>query len=305
MAWNARLYSNETDLSVMISLVLRRPPDRVAEFPCVADLQELLSLAEIREHTRLWHDVRDGLVGFAIFNPTYNSLAFQIEPSLTDDELIEQMLDWGLAEWRQSGASESLQVSCRDDDLARIAWLEQRGFVRDLECAWHYVRALQGDIPLPQLPDGFVIRPVLGESEAEQLVELHRAAFGTENLTVEERLSWMRTSEYKPELDLVAVSPDGNLVGYVLCQISEQENVQRGRKVGYTDPVAVHPAFQRRGLARSLLLTGLRLLQGRGMDWAELGTGSENTAMQKAAESVGFVLRNKTLFFMHPLENDR
>jgi hypothetical protein len=47
----------------------------------------------------------------------------------------------------------------------------------------------------------------------------HRAAFGTEYLTVEERLATMREPEYDPELDLLAVAPDGRLAAYCMCFI--------------------------------------------------------------------------------------
>lgn len=64
-----------------------------------------------------------------------------------------------------------------------------------------------------------------------------------------------------------------------------------------TDPIATHPAFQRRGLARALLLTGLQLLKERGMDYARLSTSSTNVPMQRAARAAGYQLAAKTLFF--------
>ena len=39
---------------------------------------------------------------------------------------------------------------------------------------------------------------------------LHRDAFGTTRMTVEGRLAMMRDPEYRSELDLVAVAPDGS-----------------------------------------------------------------------------------------------
>jgi mycothiol synthase len=103
-----------------------------------------------------------------------------------------------------------------------------------------------------------------------EVVVLHRAAFGTPHMTIEGQLSWMRMPEYDPTLDLVAVAPDGALAAYVLCSISEQENLLAGRRVGYTDSVATHPKFQRRGLAKALLVKGLNLLRQRGMEIAGL-----------------------------------
>jgi len=152
-----------------------------------------------------------------------------------------------------------------------------------------------------KLPTGFAIRHVAGEHEVEALVALHRAAFGTENLTVEDRLSWMRTPEYDPTLDLMAVTPDGALAAYCMCHISHEENARSGRSEGYTDPIATHPAFQLRGLARALLLTGLDLLRPRRVETAVLGTSSDNFAMQQTALSVGFCVQMTKLWFAKPL----
>jgi ribosomal protein S18 acetylase RimI-like enzyme len=101
----------------------------------------------------------------------------------------------------------------------------------------------------------------------------------------------MSTSGYDPSLDLIVVAPDGTIAANCICSVNEK--VGRGN----TDPVATHPRFQRIGLARALLLAGLRLLKERGMTFAHLGTSGNNIAMQKAAESVGFVTEYKTIWF--------
>jgi hypothetical protein len=51
------------------------------------------------------------------------------------------------------------------------------------------------------------------------------------------------------------------------------------------------------GLARALVLSGMRLLKERGMKSAHLGTSGENIAMQKTAQSVGFNLEYTNLWF--------
>jgi hypothetical protein len=45
------------------------------------------------------------------------------------------------------------------------------------------------------------------------------------------------------------------------------------------------------------MLTGMRRLQERGVDTALLGTSSQNLAMQRAAESVGFTRISNTLWY--------
>jgi ribosomal protein S18 acetylase RimI-like enzyme len=198
----------------------------------------------------------------------------------------------------------TLDTNCGEDNTQRIAFLEQHGFVLQPIRTLRMIRSLAGSIPTPQLPAGFAIRHVAGEHEVEALVTLHRAAFGTEHMTVEERLAMMRTPEYDPALDLIIVAPDGAFAAYCLCTISSAENARTNRKEGHIDPVAVHPAFQRQGLAHALLLAGLHLLKQRGMDTAVLGTSSENVAMQRAAISAGFrVLSTKIWFSKLVLQN--
>ena len=91
--------------------------------------------------------------------------------------------------------------------------------------------------------------------------------------------------------------PDGTLAAYCVCWFSEEENALTGRKDGHTDPIATHPAYQRRGLARALILTGLSLLKEKGLETARLGTARENLGMLRTAESVGFRIVSETLWF--------
>lgn len=64
-----------------------------------------------------------------------------------------------------------------------------------------------------------------------------------------------------------------------------------------TDPIGVHPRFQRLGLGKAVVTTGLRLLKSRGVATVELGTGSDNIPMQRLAESLGFVCVAEKLWF--------
>jgi ribosomal protein S18 acetylase RimI-like enzyme len=152
------------------------------------------------------------------------------------------------------------------------------------------------------LPAGFTIRHVAGEHEVENLVELHRAAFGTENMTVAYRLAMMRVPDYDPSLDLIAVAPDGRMASFCVGTIPAQENALNGHKDGWLDPIGTRPEFQRRGLARALLLTGLNLLNQRGMETATTNTWEENLAMRRTAESAGFSVVAKTIWLAKQLD---
>lgn len=295
----SRTYAGAQDLQDMLDLLLAvRPAERIKVYPGIVDLQELLALPEVQVNTRLW--LADGqLVGFAMVD-RYLNLLFELD-SRAAAGLESEVVAWGEACVRrmfQDGEiSGTLDASCSGEDSERIAFLERHGFVPQEIRTLRMIRPLDQPIAATQLPEGFHIRPVAGEQEVEALVALHRAAFGTRNMTVSERLSMMHTPDYDADLDLVVTAPDGRLAAYCVASISRLENERSGQKEGNTDPVAVHPDFQGRGLAKALLLTGLAKLKQRGMHTAVLGTSSENIAMQHAAQSVGFFVRSKTLWF--------
>jgi ribosomal protein S18 acetylase RimI-like enzyme len=66
--------------------------------------------------------------------------------------------------------------------------------------------------------------------------------------------------------------------------------------------VATHPDFQRQGLARALLLSGLSRLRQRGIDTALLGTSSEYFAMLQTAQAVGFRTQSTTLWLAKTID---
>jgi len=298
-----RLYSGAADLQALLDLLVAvRPAERIAGYPSPVDLRELLALSAAQDNTRLWFD-GDVLVGFALVDH-YGNLCFEFAPAALTRAVEDEIVAWGEAcicrMMQASGEPLTLDAGCREGD-ERVALLERHGFVRQPSRSLHLTRSLDAPIPAPQLPPGFSLRHVAGEQEVEALVALHRAAFGTENMTVEERLAIMRGPDYEAELDLLAIAPDGRFAANCMVAIYREENAITGKNEGYTDPVATHPDFRRRGLAKALLLAGLRLLRERGADTAVLGTGSDNLAMQRAAASVGFQIASVALWFSRPV----
>lgn len=298
-----RPYLGAADLPSLLDLVRSRPPERLTNFPSLADLQEMLGVERSTRKVQLWEDWNGKLKGFAILDD-YQSWAFlimEVAASFPIQQAEEQMIAWGEALAsrlaQQRGVALPLEVHVRSAEHTRIALLEASGFTQQPGGSVALSLSLEEPLPEPSLPSGFTIRPFTGEPEIEEWVRLHRLAWGTENMTVEERRAMLDTSFYDPALDLVAVAPDGTLAAYCVCWFNPEENLLTGRKDGYTDPIATHPAYQRRGLARALLLSGMRLLKERGMETARLGTAGENLGMLRVAQGVGFQVAAETLWY--------
>jgi ribosomal protein S18 acetylase RimI-like enzyme len=294
------LYTGPADLQAMIELTQTLRVHGQKVYPIAADLYEELSEPETQAATRLWHN-NGALVGFAYVSQ-YQNLVDVFDKQVFTPTVEAEMMAWAVAATQQRnqtrGETLTLDASALDHDQPRLALLERHGFERAEEDSLLFARSLEGTLPEPRLPAGFSIRPMGGEAEVDAYVALHRAAFGTENMTVEYRRVIMSTPGYLPELDLVAVAPNGDLVAFCVCQIFPDDAPRAsGQHEGWTDPVGTHPRYQRLGLAKALIVTGMHRLKEHGMDTALLGTSSKNIPMQRAAESIGFRLTSRTLFF--------
>jgi len=297
----SRLYAGEADLQAMTALTKTLRARGQTVYPITADLYEELADADAQASARLWEDARAGLVGFAYVSPWQN-LVDVFDERVYTPAIETEMVAWAMSAMQrrnqEKGKTQTLDASTLETDQPRLAFLERHGFQRQEESSILMRRPLDEPIPDPVLPPGFTIRPMAGEAEIEAYVALHRAAFGTGNMTVAYRRTIMSAPDFIPELDLVAVAPNGDLAALCVCQIFPDDSPRAdGKKEGWTDPVATHPSYQRLGLAKALMLHGMRLLKKRGIDTAILGTSSKNTAMQRTAEAIGFRVASNTLMY--------
>jgi len=288
----SRLYENEHDIQIILDLMYRvRPEKHRNDYPVKVDIEENFASDTVCANTRLWFE-GDRPVAWAYVD-LFNNLRCEVEPAL-EEPLGAEIVAWCEACVRKilpAGGSATLDASCREDHRERVAFLLRNGFRQTQDTTLCLVRALLEPLPDPVLPPGYIIRPITGRQEVDAVASSHRAAFGTEHMTTESRLAIMDTSEYDMSLDLVVVSPDGSIAGNCICSVNETQ------KRGFTDPISVHPDFQGMGLARALLLAGMKLLRERGMESARLGTSGTNHLMQRTAEAVGFTIEYKTIWF--------
>lgn len=281
----------EADLAAMRALLTR-----LASTAAVVDFEEQMLLAGVRSRLRLGREGGD-LVGFAWVDD-YCNLWFETAPHAPGLAALEdEIVTWGVECVRklaEPGEPLSLDAVCRADQTQRAAVLLRHGFVRQAVRTLRYARPLAQPVADCPPPPGFCIRAVTGPQEVDALVALHRAAFDTDNMSVEERLAMMSTPHYRPQLDLVAVAPGGELAAFCVCGLEDG--------IGSTDPIGTHPRFQRRGLGGAVMTAGLQLLRAAGALSAELGTSSENTAMQRLAEKLGFTCVSEKVWFSKAVE---
>lgn len=271
---------------------------------CAADAFHVVDLpyrlctpsAQQPENARLWEDEQGQLLGFAIMQLPWLTMDYVIHPEARAAGLEETVLAWALERWPRAMAEQKLSYSLflevREDQTERLALLERPGFVRDDWHTLHMSQPLRGTPPAAQPLEGFTIRPLAGEDEVAGYVALHRAAFGSTNMTVEWRARTLEAPQYIPALDLVAVDAAGALAAFCICWLSQRAHDENGGNIGQVEPIGVRPDLQQRGLGRAILLEGLRRLQAHGATTALIDCESENDPAYGLYTSVGFRVAN-------------
>jgi mycothiol synthase len=149
-------------------------------------------------------------------------------------------------------------------------------------------RELDTDIAQPHVPDGYTISPFNPETDQALQAGAQVDAFAglpeadAWSLAVAAR--FVRWFEGREDLDLVAKAPDGTVAAMAifLC-----DPVTR---IGELEVVGTRAAYQRKGLSRAVLRTGLDYLKENGMNAVVVRTGTDNLPAIRLYESVGFCI---------------
>jgi predicted N-acetyltransferase YhbS len=146
----------------------------------------------------------------------------------------------------------TVEVAVRDDDTELRTLLTRSGFTVTGDTSGDTWMAAADCPPLPGVPAGFRL--------IDRVMARHRPhpMRGRSGDAVETRLR--ETSLYDPALDLEMVAENGETAGYALFWYDAATGV------GMLEPMRTEDAYQRRGLARVLLATGLNRLVGRGAE---------------------------------------
>lgn len=141
-------------------------------------------------------------------------------------------------------------------------------------------------LPVPELPAGGEVRAVRLDdpSEVAARVALHREVWESTKFTEPGYARLRERPVYRPDLDLVAVTPAGELAAYCIVWWDPET------RVGEFEPVGAAVAHRRKGYGKALLREGLRRLRALGATDAVVvsSTGPDWEASRRLYASVGF-----------------
>jgi len=258
------------------------------------------SLEDAR-NAAVWEDEQGVMRVFAALHFPWLTVDYAIHPNVRTWELEAQVLNWSETRLQQiaveTNDSFPFNVSVGADEAESILFLEKLGYTRWENYMVVMTRALT-DIPASKLPPGFSIRSFGGASEVEQYAELQRKAFDSTTMTPLWRSHSLQAPLYNPDLDLVAVAPNGRLAGFCIWWY------QPTLKTAQIEPLGVHPDFQNLGLSQALMNEGLRRIAAHGANKAQVETYSFSDAALNAYAAAGFQVITHELKFYKEYQPD-
>lgn len=225
------------------------------------------------DHVSFWIQGTSGLLTIDQRNPEIIAIA-------RSGSSVWPMIEWGQRRLHGQGAIGF--VDGRDTEMSDA--LRSRGYIHqetDISYNWDLLRR---PIPEPTLPDGWTLRPIGGEHEANNRRAASHAAFRSkmnDSIHLDRYLRFMRSPVYEPDRDLVAVAPDGRIASFIVWW-SDRSGVAQ------IEPFGTHPEFQRRGLGRALTYYALGRMAAEGMHTARVMTNDWRVDATGFYEGVGF-----------------
>ncbi len=177
----------------------------------------------------------------------------------------------------EADGSRVLEIWVHASDTLLPELLTEEGYSRGAWPESQWLRRLDGgaEVPAPVVPTGYTLRALGDAAELPSRSWASWRAFHPNDPdSAYEGHDWyarniQRNPLYRQDLDLVTIAPDGAVAGF--CTVW----YDAATRLGYFEPVGVTPEHQRRGLARALLLEGMRRLQAIGATCATVAGYSE------------------------------
>ena len=297
-----RAYQGRQDQHRMTELVHTDPPANLH----VCDLPYRLSswAFDHPDNVGLWVDDGGQLVAWGVLQTPFWTVDYALRAD-APAQLHQRVLTWADQRARAVRGTGSARpmwfINVFPDQQQRIHDLEATGWACQANVgddSWSkvfMVRPLRRSSVDAPVPPGFTIRPLAGPSEVAAYVALHRAVFNSESMTEAWRHRTLHQQGYLPDLDLVAVTPDGRLAAFCVCWFDPQGPTGRAR--GQIEPLGVHVDFRGQGLGRAILADGFKRLRQHGAQDVVLETDSYRNDALAVYAAAGFEVKRNVLVY--------
>lgn len=229
------------------------------------------------DRTRIGIAEENGQIrGVVHFESNHAEVFIQVHPDF--GQLKIPLLDYG-EETNFQGISRSTGRLIRvvfvnefDKDLEAV--VASRGYEKWEKYSEENSRyRLDGVIHPAQLPEGFSLKSLADENDLRKINHVLWRGFNHEGPPPEEevegRAFCQQAPNFRKDLTIVAVAPDGSFVSFCGMWYIPQH------RVAYLEPLATDPDFRRMGLGKAVVYESMRRVQALGATLVWVGSGQE------------------------------
>lgn len=183
-------------------------------------------------------------------------------------ELFPEILTWGCTIWGKGKSKITTDVYTFGQQ--KIDRLTAAGFVED----GHIENVRMYDLAnydfSYELKPGFQLMSFAEHGDYEGRVKLAQNAFNNPKISEARYRSLQNSPNYRPDLDLLVVNPQGKSVAYCVGWVEEINP-----KVGFIEPMGTHSEYRKNGFAKALAKECFKRLANLGVETAWIASAAE------------------------------
>ncbi len=208
------------------------------------------------EYIKIWEADIVGIVAVTMCKPSGDCRIF-IHPDFRNhEERLVESLESQRTKMKTDDSPIKMYFVVEAGDTLREDLLKQRGYENKGVCEHNRILPDYYEVLNVTLPDDYTIRHADLEKDLEQYRAVQCSVFPhCANMTQNLLKIYSEAEFYVPELDLIAIAPDGTFAAFATGRIDPLS------KLAEIEPVGVHPGHRRKGLAKAIVLECIRRLQ--------------------------------------------
>ena len=218
-----------------------------------------------KKYIRIWRD-NNKIAGIIHSESPDENIFIQLDPKY--NEIKEDMIEWA----EKNTSSKKIRVWLRKEDLASEALLQNREYRKSNPYDYLNWCYLDKYTPKVEISDEYRIQSLDDDTYLNSKIECAAKAFGSENVAKEVYRFMQQSPSYRRSLDLFILYKE-KVVSLCIVWLDQRNSL------GYIEPVATHPEFQRKGLGKAILNHAMKKLQEKSAVRAYVGSyGDERKA---------------------------
>lgn len=241
----------------------------------VLDMFEF-SIEKIEATIGLWENENGNIIGIVTNEAEGRGEAFiHLHPDFYDKFVLKEMFE--LLEEKYAIEIEDkkiIKLRILDGNTELEKYASERGYVKNPDTIeTTSLLLLDEELKLPEIPDGYRIQSMADNNNIEKRTLTFAKAFGNygtkDQVQPHSYIELQKCPDYRKDLDVYAVAPDGELVSFCLIWFDEKN------KIAMLEPVGTNPDHRKKGLAKIVVYEAINRVKKEGAKKIYVGDGQQ------------------------------